>query len=65
MNRDRRKRFFDDPEVLKLLRDEPELLAIADAISQTQPHREARRPRVSVLAAALLGAVLVAVSAAA
>ena len=63
MNRDRRKRFFDDPEVLKLLRDEPELLAIADAISQTQPHREARRPRVSVLAAALLGAVLVAVSA--
>jgi len=63
VNRDRRKRFFDDPEVLKLLRDEPELLAIADAISQTQPHREARRPRVSVLAAALLGAVLVAVSA--
>jgi hypothetical protein len=45
---------IDDREVLDLLRDDPELLAIADAVQQTQqglrPSRQSRR-RVGVVAA--------------
>ena len=48
-----------DPEVVDLLRDEPELLALADAVADTQrlPSRRARRlgPRIAVVAALAAG----------
>ncbi len=54
-----------DPEVLEALRDEPELLAIADAVVETQPSaRHSRRRAVSrsaavvAVGAAVLAAVL-------
>jgi hypothetical protein len=40
-----------DPEVLEALRDEPELLALADAVTETQDHRPKRRRAVSRAAA--------------
>ena len=58
-----RRRPIDDPEVLELLREEPELLAIADVIAATQ--RAGRRRRLPARALALAAAVataLVAVS---
>jgi hypothetical protein len=47
---------FDDLEVVELLADEPELLAIADAVVATQPRPRRRRlwPRLIALAAALV-----------
>jgi hypothetical protein len=49
-----------DLELLDLLRDEPELLAIADAVATTQRRRRMRRPlfAIPVLAAALITVVL-------
>jgi hypothetical protein len=41
-----------DPEVLAVLEDEPELLALADAIAATQSRTSRRRPVVMALAAA-------------
>lgn len=53
---------LSDPEVLQLLRDEPELLAIADAIqaTQTRPRRVSRvpRPRLPVLVVAAAATLL-------
>lgn len=55
MNAGERKRgFYEDAEVLELLSDEPDLLAIADAIAETQALRQRRRPRPTLLAAAAL-----------
>ena len=52
---------FTDRELVELLADKPELLAIADAISTVAPTRRRRLPiRASILAAALLGAAAVA-----
>jgi hypothetical protein len=55
---------LDDLEVVELLADEPELLAIADAVVATQPRPRRRRlwPRLLALAAALAvaGAVVAA-----
>lgn len=47
-----------DPEVLELLREEPELLAIADAIraTQKQPRRNWRPPRAGLLPMAAVAA---------
>jgi hypothetical protein len=57
-----------DPEILELLRDEPELLALADAVAETQRPVRTRRARrivpraiaVAGVAAAILVAVLLA-----
>jgi hypothetical protein len=50
-----------DDEVLELLADEPELLAIADAFAETQAHRRRRvRPAGLAAAAALVAAVAIA-----
>ena len=54
-----------DPEILELLHEEPELLALADAVSATQRPRRARRyvtpvTAVTIAAAALLVLALVA-----
>jgi hypothetical protein len=50
-----------DREVVELLADEPELLAIADAITTTQPRPRRRGSRIGALAAAVIavGTVLV------
>jgi hypothetical protein len=48
-----------DPEVLTLLEDEPELLALADAISATQSRGRRRWPMVATLAAALAALAVV------
>lgn len=58
-----RRRPIDDPEILELLKEEPELLAIADAIAATQ--RAGRRrllPARALVLAAVLAMALVAVS---
>jgi hypothetical protein len=51
-----------DPEVIELLRDDPELLALADALAETQrlPSRRTRRfaPRVAAIAAVAAGIVI-------
>ena len=56
-----RARVLSDFEVVELLADEPELLAIADAVAATQqpPPRRRRRPRLVALAAALVGVTAV------
>ena len=46
------RRPLDDPEILELLQDEPELLAIADALAATRAHRSRHRPPFRLLAAA-------------
>jgi hypothetical protein len=53
-----------DPEVFEALRDEPELLALADAFAETQSSPSPRRirriaPRVALVAAAVAAIVLV------
>lgn len=55
---------FDDLEVVELLRDEPELLAIADAIAATRPASRGRLPlrRLLFAAAALAGALVLALA---
>ena len=50
-----------DKEVLELLREEPELLALADAVGATQPVRQRRSRRPRRLAIALAGLGLAAV----
>lgn len=57
-----RRRPYDDPEVLELLRDEPELLAIVDAIAATQVQRRRRVPQRLLLVAAVAGVVLVSIA---
>lgn len=52
MTKLRRARPLDDPEVLELLADEPELLAISDAIATTQQPPRSRRTFAMVSAAA-------------
>jgi len=47
-----------DAEVIELLRDSPELLAIADAISATQVEPVERRPRRTAVRVAAIAAVL-------
>ena len=52
-----------DPEVLELLRDEPELLALADAVRDTQgpprrPRRTGMAPRAAAVAVAVVAVVL-------
>lgn len=49
-----------DVETLELLRDEPELLAIADAVGSTQPRRKRLPRRVLLAAAAVLAVAVVA-----
>ena len=49
-----------DVETLELLRDEPELLAIADAVASTQRRRRRLPRRVLLAAAAVLAAAVVA-----
>jgi hypothetical protein len=49
-----------DVETLELLRDQPELLAIADAVGSTQRRRKRLPRRVLLAAAAVLAAVVVA-----
>jgi hypothetical protein len=54
---------FREPDLVALLADEPELLAVADAIAATRPVRRHRRAWPAVLAAAAgLAVVLAAVS---
>jgi hypothetical protein len=51
---------FLDAEVAELLRDSPDLLAVADALAATQrPLRRSRRRRVALLRAAMVAAVVV------
>lgn len=58
-----RRRPIDDPEVLELLREEPELLAIADAIAATQrAERRRRLPARALALAAVVATALVIVS---
>ena len=58
-----RRRPIDDPEILELLREEPELLAIADAIAATQrAGRRRRLPARALALAAVVATALVAVS---
>jgi hypothetical protein len=47
-----------DPEVLALLQDEPELLALADAIAATQALQRRRWPVVAAVAAVFVAAVV-------
>ena len=55
----RSHRPIDDPEILSLFKDEPELLAIVDALAATRPRRRRRGTRrLGVIAAAALLAVL-------
>jgi hypothetical protein len=54
----RRRRTLQDPEVLELLRDEPELLALADAVAATRTHRHAP-VALLVLVAVCAGAVAI------
>lgn len=55
---------YADYEVVELLADEPELLAIADAVAATQPRPSGRRrwPRLAALAAVLAVAVTAALA---
>jgi hypothetical protein len=53
-----RRRPLADPEVLELLQDEPELLAIADALATTRPGYRRARPVRRPLALAAAAAVL-------
>lgn len=55
----RRRRVFDDPEVLELLQDEPDLLGIVDALHATRHRR-----RASAVAAAAIAALVAGLSAA-
>lgn len=54
-----RRRPFSDPEVLELFQDEPELLAIVDAIHATQAPQRRRAPRPLLVAAAAVAALVV------
>ena len=56
---------FEQDDLVELLRDEPELLALADAIASTQPGRRRRRlrRRTVLLGVAAAAAVLLAVGA--
>lgn len=62
--RRRKVNVLADPELLELLEHDPELLAIADAIAETQ-HEEERRPqrKALLLAAAIAALLLLAVPA--
>jgi hypothetical protein len=51
-----RRRPISDPEILELFADEPELLAVTDAIAATLAPRRRRLPRRLLVAAAALGA---------
>jgi hypothetical protein len=53
---------LDDRELLELFEDEPELLAIADALRATRPAAHTSRPRRRVLLAAAASAVVAAVA---
>jgi hypothetical protein len=58
-----RRRPIDDPEILELLKEEPELLAIADAIAATQwTGRRRRLPARALALAAVVATALVTVS---
>ncbi len=59
----RSKRVYSDAEVLELFADEPELLAVVDAVAATQPGRVSRGPRSALLVAAvtLIAAIVAAV----
>lgn len=50
-----RRRPIQDPEILELFQDEPELLAVVDAIAATQAPRRRAVPRRLLLAAAAIG----------
>lgn len=50
-----RRRPIQDPEILELFQDEPELLAVVDAIAATQAPRRRAVPRRLLLAAAAVG----------
>jgi len=52
-----RRRPIQDPEILELFQDEPELLAVVDAITATQAPGRRTVPRRLLLAAAAVGAV--------
>jgi hypothetical protein len=54
----RRTKVLADPELVELLGHDPELLAIADAIAETQPVDEAPRRRTVLIAAAVAAVVL-------
>jgi hypothetical protein len=62
--RSRKVNVLSDPELIEMLGDDPELLAIADAIAETQ-HEQKRRPRrkALLLAAAIAALLLLAVPA--
>jgi hypothetical protein len=54
-----RRRPYGDPEVLELFEEEPELLAIVDAIHATQAPRRSRPARPILIAAAAIAAIAV------
>lgn len=54
----RKTNVLADPELVELLGHDPELLAIADAITQTQPAERARRTRNLLVAAVVATGVL-------
>lgn len=54
-----RRRPYVDPEVLELFEEEPELLAIVDAIHATQAPRRSRPARPILIAAAAIAAIAV------
>ncbi len=57
--RRRKPNVLADPELVDLLHHDPELLAIADAIAETQPVEHRSHRRTVLLAAAVAGALLV------
>ncbi len=54
---------FAEDDLVELLADEPELLAISDALAQTQSKRGARRTRIMVASVAAIAVLLVALPA--
>lgn len=63
VKRRRRINPFAEDDLVELFADEPELLAISDALAQTQPRRNPRRKRILVACAAAFALLLVAVPA--
>ena len=63
MKRGRRINPFAEDDLVELFADEPELLAISDALAQTQSKRSTRRTRIVVACATALAILLVAVPA--
>lgn len=59
LRKPRTVRVYSDPEVVELFAEEPELLAVVDAVAATQPRRAHRGPRPVLLVAAVTAAAAI------